>query len=149
MAEKSKQSNGKGSGRGGRREGAGRKPGKANEKTRLVSERILEERLASNKKQPLEVMLDNMEFALNEAGDLMKKIIEMKPGEEGGMDALKSLLRLRSMAQECAKDAAPYVHPRLSSVEHSGSLAVSHEQALAALAAAEEQEDEEDHVVTH
>jgi hypothetical protein len=29
----------------------------------------------------------------------------------------------RQIAQECAKDAAPYVHPKLSSVEHGGNEA--------------------------
>jgi hypothetical protein len=33
------------------------------------------------------------------------------------------VLRLREVSQECAKDAAPYVHPKLSSVEHGGNQA--------------------------
>lgn len=31
---------------------------------------------------------------------------------------------------EAAKAAAPYVHPRLAAVEHSGDLSVTHEDAL-------------------
>lgn len=147
MAEKSKQSNGKGSGRGGRREGAGRKPGKANQKTRLVSERILEERMAAGKQQPLEVMLANMEFALNEAGQLLEKIVNSPEGAD--IDTFKALMRFRSMAQECAKDAAPYVHPKLASVEHSGSVTLTHEEALAQLAAGLGDGDGEEDVVTH
>jgi hypothetical protein len=33
---------------------------------------------------------------------------------------LKKVIEWRQIAQECAKDAAPYVHPKLSSVEHGG-----------------------------
>jgi hypothetical protein len=40
-------------------------------------------------------------------------------------------------AAEFAKDAAPYIHPRLAAVEHSGSMAITHEQALEELEAAE------------
>lgn len=34
---------------------------------------------------------------------------------------------------EAAKAAAPYVHPRLAAVEHSGDMTLNHEQALDAL----------------
>jgi hypothetical protein len=34
------------------------------------------------------------------------------------LDVLKKVMEWRQIAQECAKDAAPYVHPKLSSVEH-------------------------------
>ena len=37
------------------------------------------------------------------------------------------------MRVEAAKAAAPYCHPRLSSIEHSGNLTVTHEDALTAL----------------
>ncbi len=33
---------------------------------------------------------------------------------------VKNAAGLRQMAHECAKDAAPYVHPRLNSVAHTG-----------------------------
>jgi hypothetical protein len=36
------------------------------------------------------------------------------------LDVLKKVMEWRQIAQECAKDAAPYVHPKLSSVEHGG-----------------------------
>lgn len=34
---------------------------------------------------------------------------------------------------DAAKAAAPYVHPRLAAVEHSGEMTLSHEQFLASL----------------
>jgi len=33
---------------------------------------------------------------------------------------VKKAAGLRDSAQSCARDAAPYVHPRLATVEHSG-----------------------------
>lgn len=75
--------------RGGRRPGAGRKPGSATKKTREVADRA-----AASGITPLEVMLEAMESFRN-AGDLEK-------------------------AASFAKDAAPYLHPRLAAVQHAG-----------------------------
>lgn len=74
---------------GGKREGAGRKPGTANVKTREIANKALEQGIT-----PLEVMLNAMRDAYNKA--------EYKD------------------AAAYAKDAAPYVHPRLAAVEHAG-----------------------------
>lgn len=71
---------------GGRRKGAGRKPGAATKKTREIADKV-----AALGITPLEVMLEAMN-SLREAGELEK-------------------------AACVAKDAAPYVHPKLSSVE--------------------------------
>jgi hypothetical protein len=71
--------------RGGRRPGAGRKPGSATRKTREIAERAAAEGIT-----PLEVMLADMR-AKYAAGDL---------------DA----------AADRARDCAPYMHPRLSSI---------------------------------
>lgn len=74
---------------GGKREGAGRKPGTANLKTREIANKALQEGIT-----PLEVMLAAMRKAYD-AGDMKE-------------------------AATFAKDAAPYVHPRLAAVEHAG-----------------------------
>jgi hypothetical protein len=50
--------------------------------------------VAASGKTPLEVMIDNMRTFYAD-GD-------------------------RMAAQECAKDAAPYIHPKLQAIEHSG-----------------------------
>lgn len=76
----------KSTGRGGRRPGAGRKPGAVTKKTREIAEKVAESGLT-----PLEVMIDAMLF-LRDAGE-------------------------REKAASIAKDAAPYVHARLSSVD--------------------------------
>jgi len=75
--------------RGGKREGAGRKPGSANRKTREIAEKAINDGLT-----PLEVMLT-----------AMRKHAEAEMWDE---------------AASVAKDAAPYIHPRLAAVEHKG-----------------------------
>lgn len=70
--------------RGGARQGAGRKAGSANTKTREIANRAAEEGVT-----PLEYMLQVM--------------------RDVGADEAKRL--------DAAKAAAPYVHPRLSSVD--------------------------------
>jgi hypothetical protein len=72
--------------RGGKREGAGRKPGAVTQKTREVAEKALQGGIT-----PLEVMLEAMNSA-RDAGDL-------------------------KTAASFARDAAPYIHAKLSSVQ--------------------------------
>src|SRR3990167_2971523 len=96
--------------RGGASPGAGRKSGAPNKATQ---ERQAE--VAASGVTPLEVMLENMRFAHERGEEVIAKIIE---GESANVDALKELLGFRRMAQDCAKEAAPYVHPRLAAVEH-------------------------------
>jgi hypothetical protein len=76
-------------GHGGRRAGAGRKPGVANKRTRAIVAAAAAEGV-----MPLEVMLQAMRAA-HAAGDL-------------------------AAAAAFAKDAAPYLHPKLASVEVGG-----------------------------
>lgn len=73
--------------RGGKREGAGRKPGSANNRSREIADKAMAEGIT-----PLEFMLAVMRDETAE--------------QAARMDA--------------AKSAAPYVHPRLAAVEHSG-----------------------------
>lgn len=76
--------------RGGARPGAGRKKGDLQKRTREVAEKVA----ASGEMTPLEVMLEVMRKARDASDD--------------------------SMALDAAKAAAPYIHPRLAAVEHSG-----------------------------
>lgn len=106
-------------GHGGRRPGAGRKPGTANKRTREIADRA-----AATGMTPLQVMLENMEFAHRKADDILAKIVagEVDPelevdGRDPRIEALKQLLGFRKMAQDCAQGAAPYMHPRLNPVE--------------------------------
>ncbi|WNJ88476.1 hypothetical protein [Bosea sp. 685] len=65
---------------------------------------------------------------------------EAGPATDGGLtplDYMLTMLRDESLEPkarfEIAKAAAPYVHAKLATVEHSGGIALSHEDALAAL----------------
>jgi hypothetical protein len=106
--------------RGGRRVGAGRKLGASTQRTRDIANQA-----AAAGKMPLEMMLDNMrhfasmavsaEAALAELS--MDKIAKMPPDEQFKylLAEVQKAVGLREMAQACARDAASYVHPRLSS----------------------------------
>lgn len=101
-------------GRGGKREGAGRKLGATTTKTRAIADRALRDGIS-----PLEVMLDNMRKAAVEARRAEKDAARSGKPEEV-VQLTKSATDYRMTAQACAKDAAPYVHPRLANVEHAG-----------------------------
>jgi hypothetical protein len=113
--------------RGGKREGAGRKKGALTKRTKEIAERALAEG-----KTPLEVMLDNMRHFQQVALDAEQVINDLTVAESSGKevspaDQFKVLLAqvkqaagLRHMAHECARDAAPFMHPRLSATTIAG-----------------------------
>lgn len=84
-------------GRGGARKGAGRKPGSATKRTREIADRAAEEGIT-----PLEFML---------------QVMRNEPSDE--LEA-RDYMQAQMMRFEAAKAAAPYMHPRLAAVEHSG-----------------------------
>lgn len=86
----------KSTGRGGKRPGAGRKKGSATKRTREIADRAAAEGIT-----PLEFMLRIMR-------------------QETDHEDPKIAIAREAMAFEAAKAAAPYVHPRLAAVEHSG-----------------------------
>jgi len=73
--------------RGGKRPGAGRKPGSANTRTREIADKAIAEGIT-----PLEYMLSVLR---DEDADKLVRF-------------------------EAAKAAAPYVHPKLAAIEHTG-----------------------------
>jgi hypothetical protein len=96
-AAKSKnQTKSAGVGRGGRRPGSGRPKGAATKKTREIADRAAAEGLT-----PLEYMLRVMR--------------QETAHEDPKVQAVRETL-----AFEAAKAAAPYMHPRLAAVEHTG-----------------------------
>jgi hypothetical protein len=115
--------------RGGKREGAGRKPGAVTKRTREIADRAL-----ASGKSPLEVMLDNMWHFQQVAMDAEAVIESMNEEQITSLgssheEQFKALLAkvkqaagLRQMAHECARDAAGYMHARLSAVQHSGEI---------------------------
>ena len=83
--------------RGGARPNAGRKKGAATKRTREIADRAAEEGIT-----PLEYMLQVMRTEPSPDLD-----------ERGYIQAI-------TLRFEAAKAAAPYIHPRLTAIEHSG-----------------------------
>jgi hypothetical protein len=104
--------------RGGHRENAERKRGTPNKATAARQAAV-----AASGITPLEVMLDNMRFAHQRAGELLAALLaDVEAGEvkerAALIDAFKPIQVLRQTAQECARDAANYVHPKLANIQH-------------------------------
>jgi len=114
---------------GGKRAGAGRPPGALTKRTRAIAEKA-----AAEGKEPLQVMLENMLHFRQVAIDAEAVLAGLTVEEIGGKDMspeeqfkmllakAKTAAGFRQMSQECARDAASYIHPRLSAVEHSGNV---------------------------
>lgn len=117
---------------GGKRVGAGRPPGALTKRTREVAEKA-----AAEGKTPLEVLLENMRHFQKVAHDAEAVIEAMGEDQVRSLgdsheEQFKALLAkvkqaagLRVLANEAAKDAAPFVHARLSAVEISGEIVTS------------------------
>lgn len=113
--------------RGGKRDGAGRPAGALTKRTREVAERAL-----SEGKAPLDIMLDNMLHFQQVALDAEAVIESMNLEQVQSLGAtheeqfkamlakVKQAAGLRVMAHDCARDAAPYVHAKLSAVTVKG-----------------------------
>jgi len=103
---------------GGKRPGAGRKRGS---KTRPLMERVVERELLSGRTTPLQMMLKNMDFFDAEAAKLLADILKMPTTNakerHHQLQLLKQLLGTREQAQICARDAAPYMHARLTAID--------------------------------
>lgn len=82
---------------GGARKGSGRKAGSATKKTREIADKAASEGIT-----PLEFMLNVMRQEPNPY---------LEPLE---------LFKAEQMRFEAAKAAAPYIHPRLAAIEHTG-----------------------------
>lgn len=112
---------------GGKREGAGRKPGAVTTRTREIAEQALAEG-----KTPLEVMLENMRHFQKVAEDAEAVIAGLTIAEISGdnvspeeqfkamLAKVKQAAGYRNMAHECARDAAPFIHAKLASVTIGG-----------------------------
>jgi hypothetical protein len=94
-------------GRGGRRPGSGRKPGSLNKRTREIADKAAAEGIT-----PIEVQLATM------------RALWARANEGDTLDLDKAIA-----ASAIAKDAAPYIHPRLASIEASVAV-TNHEAAL-------------------
>ena len=95
--------------KGGARPGAGRKTGSLTKRTRQIAEAVATQGIT-----PLEVMMKVMHQLYEEASNI----------QEGGLGdkalADEARIKLLNMAATVGRHAAPYVHPRLSAIEHTG-----------------------------
>jgi len=90
----------------------GRKPGTPNK-----ASAAREAEVAASGATPLEVMLANMRFHHRHAEGLLE-LLSAAEGPEAKIQILGEASRHRRMAQDCAKDAANYVHPKLANIQH-------------------------------
>lgn len=94
---------------------------------------------------PVEVMLDNMRHWHKTALDAEAVLLSLSAddlAERAGenpkhqfdymLAEVKRTVGLRQSAQDAARDAAPYIHPRLAAVEHTGAAGGPIEMMLAA-----------------
>lgn len=92
---------------GGARKGSGRKLGAATKKTRAIADKLVED----GEQTPLEFMLETM----RETPDELRKM-----HKSGEIDTAEFVVRIQDQIARrytAAKDAAPYIHPRLASIE--------------------------------
>jgi len=106
--------------KGGARPGAGRKEGSLTKRTREIAEAAAAQGIT-----PLEVMMSTMMALYKEAGNCSRD--HHDHGDEvgdhdDGHSAMitENRIKLLNMAATIARHAAPYVHPRLSAIEHTG-----------------------------
>ena len=114
----------------GHQPGAGRRKGSKNKTTVAAIE--LGEKLQRLGKSPLKIMLKNMRRFDNDAEELYQElqnlIASSKPSERAPYEqkleyiheVLALLARKRECtmdAQRCATDAAPYIHPKVGTIE--------------------------------
>lgn len=92
-------------GNGGKREGAGRPKGVPNKASKARQADV-----ASTGATPLDVLIRGMRFH----DDLGKRALEQDPPDK------KAASSAFKEAREFARDAAPFVHPKLAAVEHKG-----------------------------
>ncbi|QWD36557.1 hypothetical protein G6674_06300 [Polynucleobacter paneuropaeus] len=95
--------------KGGARVGAGRKTGSLTKRTRQIAEAVATQGIT-----PLEVMMKVMHQLYEEAGNVSERDLGDKEL------ASEARIKLLNMAATVGRHAAPYVHPRLSAIEHTG-----------------------------
>lgn len=105
--------------KGGARPGAGRKEGSLTKRTREIAEVAAKKGIS-----PLEVMINTMMELYQEAANCGRVHHDHgdSPKEHDDHDTMitENRIKLLNMAATIARHAAPYVHPRLSAIEHTG-----------------------------
>jgi len=125
--------------RGGSRPNGGRKVGTLNGTTRQMAVSAFK----TAGLLPIEVMAKNMTFWFHEAEkigkELQKLIVDIEDPEDRRefIAMVNRFMDFRQRAQECAVDAAPYVHPRFAAIEFMNEDSIdAHRKALEEASAA-------------
>ena len=108
-AEQNQTNQKKSSGRGGYRAGAGRKKSAITVRTREAAEKVIAETPIDE--TPLAMMVRVMRRLWEEA----EKKLDSKDDSDRAVG-----FRLAKMSVDAAASAAPYIHPRLAAIEHTG-----------------------------
>ena len=104
---------------GGRKKGTPNKAASLRREMQARKTREIEERARLNGMTPLEVMLDNMRWALEQARMLMEARATAEDGRTPDLVQIAARLdHLRAFAQRCARDAASFIHPQLADIKH-------------------------------
>ena len=104
---------------GGAGRGQGRKKGVPSQKTLML--KALADKALETGLTPLDIMLDNMRFYHHKAEKLLARVESMvNCSDKDAVFALAKFGEARMKAQQCAQEAANYVHPRLSAVAVKG-----------------------------
>lgn len=96
---------------GGKQPGAGRPKGALSQKTQELITRAATEGI-----MPIEVLLNDMRYFYNLGENKMRVAEGEEPGKKQAKE-FKAAIELKSIARDCARDAAPYVHPKLASLQ--------------------------------
>lgn len=97
--------------RGGAYPGAGRPKGVPNKKTLELIARVQSEGI-----MPLDVLLNDMRFYYNLGENKMMEAQTCEPGKKQSV-AFRAATALKDIAAGRARDAAPYIHPKLASLQ--------------------------------
>lgn len=97
--------------RGGAYPGAGRPKGAITRKAQELLSKAALEGIS-----PLEVLLNDMRFFYTLGENKMRQA-ETEPAGKKQATAFRSACSLKEISRGCARDAAPYIHPKLASLQ--------------------------------
>lgn len=96
---------------GGARPGAGRPKGSLSSKTQELIARVQSEGI-----MPLDVFLNDMRYFYKLGEDKMRVAESTEPGNKQAKE-FRAAIELKGIARDCARDAAPFLHSKLASLQ--------------------------------
>lgn len=96
---------------GGKQEGSGRPKGMQNKKTQELIARVASEGI-----MPIDVFINDMRFFYKLGEEKLMLAQDTPPGNAQAKH-FRAATELKGIARDCARDAAPYLHPKLASLQ--------------------------------